>query len=172
MNIICTFKFSLIDREPLNRIIIKYIIMKNLAKYIFLALIISLGSCTKDAAEGSEGSIGADSGSGANGNGNTQAGLITAGEWNDLDNWDFWNRLLYNQEYFDMPEYWNVYTDNRVSVFVVNNSIPVINAKVELLRNGVEVWTAKTDNFGRAELWASAYQKEDNIDTTSLSLKS
>ncbi len=35
------------------------------------------------------------------------AGLITAGEWRDLDNWDFWRNLLQRREYRHMPEYWN-----------------------------------------------------------------
>ena len=30
-------------------------------------------------------------------NGNTRAGLLTAGEWNDLDNWQFWGKLMLSQ---------------------------------------------------------------------------
>ncbi len=144
--------------------------MKLLAKIILLTFILTLGSCTKDDGEGSSEyySTGDES---VNGNGSGQSGLITAGEWNDLENWNFWNNLLISQEYSSMPTYWSIFTNNRVSVLIVNNSVPVINAKVELLRNGTEIWTAKTDNYGRAELWVSQYQKEENVDTNQLTLK-
>ncbi|MGC9344982.1 MAG: hypothetical protein ACP5E3_19920, partial [Bacteroidales bacterium] len=80
---------------------------------------------------------------------------ITAAEWNDLDNWGFWNNLLNDQEYSQMPGYWSFDVISRISVQVKNNGgNPVTNVRVELLNSDNEIlWTARTDNFGKAELW-------------------
>ncbi len=108
----------------------------------------------------------------SSGNGNqVEAGLITAGEWNDLSNWDFWDNLLNGQDYSQMPSYWGIYTNERISVQVSNESDPVVNTKVELLRNGAVVWKTKTDNMGYAELWIGLYQKEESVDVSELALK-
>jgi len=100
--------------------------------------------------------LNADPGQG-NGSGN-QSGLITAAEWNDLDNWDFWNNLFQKQAFSNLPDYWGFYFRNRVSVVVKSNHSPLANARVALRRNGSLVWQTKTDNFGKAELWADPFQ--------------
>ena len=44
---------------------------------------------------------------------NSQAGKITAGEWNDLDNWAFWSGLMDGQndyKFYEHLDYWNLYT--------------------------------------------------------------
>ena len=93
-----------------------------------------------------------------------QAGLVTAGEWNDLNNWDFWNNLLNGQEYSKNPGYWGFYTNNRISVQVENSGIPVVNVKVAVKKNQDVIWEAKTDNLGAAELWIGLFEKENSID--------
>lgn len=95
---------------------------------------------------------------GDSGNGNgSNTGIITAGEWNDLENWDFWKDLIYGQgrgEYFSHLEYWSLYTDGRFPVTVTDvDDNPVCGVKVELLENGSPVWEAVSDNNGSAELW-------------------
>ena len=37
-----------------------------------------------------------------------QAGVLTAGEWNDLDHWDFWSGLMTSQDYGGMSQYWGM----------------------------------------------------------------
>ena len=93
-----------------------------------------------------------------------QAGLVTAGEWNDLNNWDFWNNLLNGQEYSKNPGYWGFYTNNRISVQLENSGIPVVNVKVAVKKNQDVIWEAKTDNLGAAELWIGLFEKENSID--------
>lgn len=91
--------------------------------------------------------------------GNSQAGIVTAGEWNDLDNWSFWNDLMSGQnsgKYYEYLNYWSLYTGNRFAITVVDAAgIPVCGAKVELFVNGAKEasWTAISDNKGSAELW-------------------
>src|SRR5690554_6887926 len=62
-----------------------------------------LGLSLSDSYSGSTGGgMGSGSGTwgGGNPNGTFQPGVLTAGEWSDLDNWTFWNELLSNQEYY------------------------------------------------------------------------
>ena len=100
-----------------------------------------------------------DSGSDPDGGGNSMAGIVTAGEWNDLDNWGFWNELMSGQneeKFYEYLNYWSLYTSNRFAVTVVDaTGAPVCGAKVELFINESQKasWTAITDNSGSAELW-------------------
>jgi hypothetical protein len=100
-----------------------------------------------------------------------QSGLVTAGEWNDLNSWDFYQKTLNKNEFASFPEYWQMYTNHRIAVLLTANGKPVVNASVALYRNNTLLWTAKTDNTGKAELWASAFQKEKNLNTEHLRLK-
>ncbi|GAB1451080.1 hypothetical protein MASR2M47_11360 [Draconibacterium sp.] len=92
---------------------------------------------------------------GGNPNGQFEPGVLTAGEWNDLDNWDFWNNLLSNQKYYDDVNKWNLKKIKRYS-FVVSdlNGSFVANAEISLLSNEVEVWKTRTDSKGKATLWS------------------
>lgn len=91
------------------------------------------------------------------------SGKITAGEWNDLNDWSFWTNILDSQDHSDKAAYWSFYTNNRISVLVSKSNNPVINATVELKHNNILVWSAKTDNFGIAELWVGLFQKETSV---------
>lgn len=98
------------------------------------------------------------------------AGLVTAGEWNDLNNWEFLDSIFNENIYYEMPEYWDFYPQNRVAVLVKStDSLPIIDATVELSYEGEVNWIAKTDNKGKAELWPSLYNN-DTIDVSNLSL--
>jgi len=98
---------------------------------------------------------------------NTSAGQLTAAEWNDLYNWQDWKDLLANQDYNDMQTYWQLFPRTRYSVFLRNKyELPVQDATVELLaQNGKVLWTAKTDNSGKAELWADINNREKSFET-------
>lgn len=88
-------------------------------------------------------------------NGEFEAGVLTAGEWNDLDNWDFWLELLSNQEYYDDVNKWGLKEIKRYSFVVADmNESLVANAEISLLSGSVEVWKTKTDNKGKATLWS------------------
>ena len=90
-----------------------------------------------------------------NPNGQFEPGILTAGEWNDLDNWDFWNNLLNNQEYYDDVNKWDLKEIKRYSFVVADkNESLVANAEISLLSGEVEVWKTKTDNKGKATLWS------------------
>lgn len=100
-----------------------------------------------------------------------QGGLVTAGEWNDLDNWDFYQKTLMKEPFKGFPDDWQMYTNHRIAVALTAKNKPAANATVTLFRNDTPIWTAKTDNLGRAELWVGAFQKEKELNTALLRLK-
>ena len=100
-----------------------------------------------------------------------QGGLVTAGEWNDLDNWVFYQKTLMKEPFKGFPDDWQMYTNHRIAVALTAKNKPAANATVTLFRNDTPIWTAKTDNLGRAELWVGAFQKEKELNTALLRLK-
>lgn len=100
-----------------------------------------------------------------------QGGLVTAGEWNDLDNWAFYQKTLMKEPFKGFPDDWQMYTNHRIAVALTAKNKPAANATVTLFRNDTPIWTAKTDNLGRAELWVGAFQKEKELNPTLLRLK-
>ena len=100
-----------------------------------------------------------------------QGGLVTAGEWNDLDNWAFYQKTLMKEPFKGFPDDWQMYTNHRIAVAITAKNKPAANATVTLFRNDTPIWTAKTDNLGRAELWIGAFQKEKELNPTLLRLK-
>ncbi len=112
-------------------------------------------------------------GGGGQGSGNQGTpGVITAGEWNDLQEWDFWEDLFQNQDFSGFPDHWSYYTGNRISCEVSTTfKGPVVNETVELIHDNTVIWTAKTDNQGKAELWLGLNDKGNVIDLASCSLR-
>ena len=47
-----------------------------------------------------------------------EAGVLTAGAWSDLENWDFWNQLMQTAEYYNYLKEWKFNLSNRYSVQV------------------------------------------------------
>lgn len=94
-----------------------------------------------------------------------EPGLLTAGEWNDLYNWEDWQELLENQDYRDMQAHWDIYPTSRYSVFVRNQyELPVQDVSVDLVDDSDRViWTSRTDNAGRAELWGNIETNQKSI---------
>ena len=90
-----------------------------------------------------------------------QSNLLTAGEWNDLNNWDFWKGLMNVQDWSAKQSHWQFYTANRVSVTLKNKKEePLINYTISALRNGILLWKAQSNFEGKAELWPSLYNNE------------
>jgi len=146
--------------------------MKHCIKIGILCLVFLSYSCSEDGSleSSSAESTTTDEAGGIDTGPEGQAGLITAGEWNDLDNWGFWNELLTMENYTQMPSYWNFNTENRISVKVESPFGSKINSTVKLLHNNSLVWEAKTDNFGRAELWINLFDDSSVYNTTDYDL--
>lgn len=145
--------------------------MTNKVLNLAFILLLALSSCNKDGSSPSSSEFMDSSvSSGSSGSGSqSQPGVITAGEWNDLDNWTFWQSTIGKDDFKSFPEYWNFYNNKRISLNVVGtDSKPAINQLVELKRNGKTIYTARTDNSGNAELWADLFQNSPKVDFSSL----
>jgi len=90
-----------------------------------------------------------------------ESGVLTAGEWNDLDNWAFWGGLM-TDTFKDFFFYWGMNTSSRIAIKVTDaNGAPVIGTKAQLKdASGNVLWTSVTDNEGKANLWADAFTAE------------
>jgi len=89
-------------------------------------------------------------------------GILTAGEIRDYNKWELWKDIPET----DLGAYrktWNMFPVNRYSVQVnTHENIPVIDCPVQLISSeGNVVWSSRTDNTGKAELWAVLF----NIDS-------
>jgi len=93
-----------------------------------------------------------------------KAGLLTAGEWNDLRNWKYWLELMNSKEWSQMTGFWNYTPTDRVSVVVKNQTGKLLNDVGVILETaeGSKLWEAKTDIKGRAELWPRIFGATPN----------
>jgi hypothetical protein len=91
-------------------------------------------------------------------------GQITAAEWNDLTNWDFWLNLGQNEEFNAAQDNWKFYPAYRYSFLVKDqNQNPLVDCEVWLKnQQGEAVWKARTDNEGKAELWLNLNGQDDD----------
>lgn len=94
-----------------------------------------------------------------------EAGILTAAEWNDLENWSFWNNLMNsNTNLKNTSSEWSFYTNNRISVIVQDNDRnPMANATVSLKKDGSLVFETISDNRGSAELWIGLTDENLNV---------
>lgn len=87
-----------------------------------------------------------------------QSNQLTAGEWNDLNHWNFWTSLMNNQEWSQQQSSWEFYTKKRISVQLQNKQQqPLSNYTVTASANGSVLWQALSNFEGKAELWPSLY---------------
>ncbi len=93
--------------------------------------------------------------------------LLTAGEVNDFKKWKMWED--YNGTDFRIhSEKWNLYATQRFSVQLQNKERKaVVGETIYLVNKDTKeiVWTAVSDNTGKAELWNgfSNNNKENNL---------
>jgi hypothetical protein len=136
----------------------------NLYKYLAIAIFVLI-SCSKEGAlkgdystaftgsSAAPGSVPTGGDSTAN---QSHPGVITAGEWNDLDNWTFWNNILQKDDFKKIPAHWGFSTYARVSVNITGaDNKPQPDIPVMLIENGQTLFSTKTDNSGNAELYAN-----------------
>lgn len=89
-----------------------------------------------------------------------RAGLLTAGEWNDLNNWNrHWVDLLNDGEINDYQKTYAFYPKHRYTVLLTNErDYPVADAVVTLFdASDKAIWECRTDNTGKAELWSGLF---------------
>jgi hypothetical protein len=92
--------------------------------------------------------------------------LLTAGEINDFNKWKMWEDFQEN-EFKVWSEHWDLYPKQRFSVQLQNKEhIALVGQKVFLVNKKTNdtVWSAITDNTGKAELWAELDGKKKEGD--------
>lgn len=147
--------------------------MKHTIKFLAIFFLMLAIGCTKSDYElGSSDKKSSGERNSNSGNQGGKAGVVTAAEWNDLNKWEFWNNLLNKKDFSDKVSYWDFYTNHRISVSLINkdNNQPFVDASLELKRSEKTIWETRTDNLGKAELWVSLFQKEENVNSDKLTL--
>lgn len=91
------------------------------------------------------------------------SGMLTAGEVNDFSKWTQWTDLSADA-LAGLRKLWGIAPTGRYSLDLQTpNGLPLADATVRLaLADGTVLYRARTDNTGKAELWASL----DAADTT------
>jgi len=99
-----------------------------------------------------------------------QYGRLTAGEINDFSKWDLWTDLT-NGELYSMQTLWNFAPHDRYTVQLLSqNKLPIANATVELFQDKDKIFTSKTDNTGRVELWGNLGNDSSKILHTTIKI--
>ena len=82
------------------------------------------------------------------------SGMLTAGEWKDLDNISFWTNVLNNNDWYALMEKRNLFANKIVPVRIATqNGDPCFNVPVSLTdENGNVIYNAVTDVNGMAYL--------------------
>ncbi|MBC7934838.1 MAG: carboxypeptidase-like regulatory domain-containing protein [Rhizobacter sp.] len=84
-----------------------------------------------------------------------KAKLLTAGEVNDFKKWTMWED--YNEyEFKNHSEKWGLFATRRYAVQLQHKNLNALTGqKIYLIhkQNGDTIWTAVSDNTGKAELW-------------------
>ena len=100
-------------------------------------------------------------------------GLLTASEWNDLDNWSAWGEIL-TGEFSTKTGYWKFYPHTLAAVKVVDeNGTGLANVSVELLNGDNVEFATKTDNSGLAYCWVKLFEDatQETVNAEDFSLK-
>ena len=129
--------------------------MRLLLRLLFICFLLTFvfASCTKSDLGGAGDStkIAFDGGGATvgNGGGSQTPGVLTAGEWNDFDNWDFWKNLMANDTFKIFQTRWGFYANEKWAFTVKDaNQLPVPDATVAIQSNGAVLWQGKTNRFG------------------------
>ena len=94
--------------------------------------------------------------------------LLTAGEVNDFKKWTMWEDYQEN-EFEAHSKKWGLFATQRYAVQLQNKNLSAITGQKIFLTGklkGDTLWTAVTDNTGKAELWKgfSGNQKENDVE--------
>lgn len=84
-----------------------------------------------------------------------QAGLLTAGAWDDNENYEFFTEVLNRQDWYTHMENYNIFPTSRIAVHVLDpdTQSPVKGASVKLLDSDNVIFSAVTDHNGNAWLY-------------------
>lgn len=151
-------------------------VMKKIFYTLFAALPVLVSACSTGFGEmSSDGYYAKVDGTGSphsvldggmNGGGNGgggEAGIITAAEWNDLLNWQYWGGLM-TGDYSKMNTYWGLSTAKRVAVKALTpEGTPAKCVRAKLMKGNDVLWESVTDNNGETNLWLAVEDVQSTI---------
>ncbi|HAD98586.1 MAG TPA: hypothetical protein DCG19_14340 [Cryomorphaceae bacterium] len=90
-----------------------------------------------------------------------EARILTAGEIHDFSKWELWKDIS-DDQLKQWKEYWNIAPLERYSLqLTFTNGIPIVDAEVVFKdRRGKVIWTCRTDNTGKAEMWSKLFDQD------------
>ncbi|MFK7978577.1 MAG: carboxypeptidase-like regulatory domain-containing protein [Saprospiraceae bacterium] len=90
-----------------------------------------------------------------------KSGTLTAGEINDFTKWDLWEDIA-KEDLEEWQQHWQFKPLERYALQLTNeNGFPVVDAQVSLVdKNGILIHQTKSDNTGKAELWAALFDQQ------------
>ena len=91
--------------------------------------------------------------------------VLTAGEVNDFNKWKMWGDLSAG-DFKVLSAAWGIAATKRYAVQLQNaNFAAIIDEPLYLInkKTGEKVWSAVTDNTGKAELWADYFAEADSL---------
>jgi len=101
-----------------------------------------------------------------------QAGQLTAGEWNDLDHWDWWLKLMNRQKWSQYPHAWGFSTYEKLTVIAKSDNGPAVDAKVTVFDEQDDVvWTTRTNNRGEAVVFARLFSENETQEGETYTVK-
>jgi len=94
-----------------------------------------------------------------------QSGTLTAGEWNDNTNYDYFKDVLNHNDWYSYMEIWKLFPTSRYAVQVTNeNQEAAKNQKVELMAGQRVIGSAVTDSEGMAYVYYNLDHEEKKAD--------
>ena len=85
--------------------------------------------------------------------GRARSGALTAGEINDFSKWKLWEDIS-KSELRSFSSAWAIEPLGRYTLALKSQSgLPLADAAVNLIADGNTIFTSRTDNTGKAELW-------------------
>lgn len=98
-----------------------------------------------------------------------KAKLLTAGEVNDFSKWILWNDIA-DGSLAEYQRRWQISPKERYTVQLSNEGgYPIVDAEVHLLDNDDVVWSSRSDNTGKAELWLNLYGNTNDANNSNYS---
>jgi HSP20 family molecular chaperone IbpA len=87
-------------------------------------------------------------------------GTLTAGEIHDFSKWKLWEDID-TTDLERWRSYWQIKPFQRFTVQLsTERGMPIVDAKAQLMDGKQVIWSSKTDNTGKAELWADLFKEQ------------
>lgn len=100
------------------------------------------------------------------------AGTLTAGEWKDVEDLEFWMKLLNRNDWYQLMEVRNLYTNNVIPIFVHDVAgNPCYNVNVTLNGEQGVLYTARTGVDGKVWVLHNLNKKDDGAKSITIGEK-